>query len=401
MAKRDPFPGEKFLYGGMANALGGPLAAAAAAAAAGLFANISQLAAVNPAAAVAAELAGLGTNPADVLKVRLQMQNELGAAAGRQAAGPAAAAAAVRPQLGLLQMLKKVVNAEGPAALMYGWQASAMRELSYSAIRMGLYDEVKELLAVHGDDRYSFPLWKKIVAGGISGCIGAAIASPTDLVKIRAQALNPATGRPFYSYPSPWAALGIIYRTEGGIAGMYRVASQACTGGPAAAAVAAAAAAESVLDGVAAWCIIYHTEGGIAGMYRGVVPTVQRAMVLTATQFATYDEVKYLLIGNGLLEEGVGAHIASSITAGLAVATTTNPLDLVKSRYMNQEFDKVTGKGLRYSGVADCLMKTLQAEGLRGLYKGWLPNWLRIGPHTVITFLSFEALRKAAGLEAV
>lgn len=320
MAKRDPFPGEKFLYGGMANALG-----------------------------------GLGTNPADVLKVRLQMQNELGAAAGRQAAGPAAAAAAVRPQLGLLQMLKKVVNAEGPAALMYGWQASAMRELSYSAIRMGLYDEVKELLAVHGDDRYSFPLWKKIVAGGISGCIGAAIASPTDLVKIRAQALNPATGRPFYSYPSPWAALGIIYRTE----------------------------------------------GGIAGMYRGVVPTVQRAMVLTATQFATYDEVKYLLIGNGLLEEGVGAHIASSITAGLAVATTTNPLDLVKSRYMNQEFDKVTGKGLRYSGVADCLMKTLRAEGLRGLYKGWLPNWLRIGPHTVITFLSFEALRKAAGLEAV
>jgi hypothetical protein len=31
----------------------------------------------------------------------------------------------------------------------------------------------------HGDDRYTFPLWKKIVAGGISGCIGAAVASPT------------------------------------------------------------------------------------------------------------------------------------------------------------------------------------------------------------------------------
>jgi solute carrier family 25 protein 14/30 len=53
------------------------------------------------------------------------------------------------------------------------------------------------------------------------------------------------------------------------------------------------------------------------------------------------DEVKYLLIGKGLMQEGVAAHIVSSITAGLAVATTTNPLDLVKSRYMNQEFDKV------------------------------------------------------------
>lgn len=45
-----------------------------------------------------------------------------------------------------------------------------------------------------------------------------------DLVKIRAQAMNPATGRPFYTYPSPWSALGTIYRTEGGIAGMYRCA---------------------------------------------------------------------------------------------------------------------------------------------------------------------------------
>jgi solute carrier family 25 protein 14/30 len=53
------------------------------------------------------------------------------------------------------------------------------------------------------------------------------------------------------------------------------------------------------------------------------------------------DEVKYLLLGQGLLQEGVAAHVVSSITAGLAVATTTNPLDLVKSRYMNQEFDKV------------------------------------------------------------
>lgn len=51
--------------------------------------------------------------------------------------------------------------------------------------------------------------------------------------------------------------------------------------------------------------------------------------------------MKYLLLGNGILPEGIGAHMASSIVAGLAVATTTNPLDLVKSRYMNQEFDKV------------------------------------------------------------
>lgn len=40
---------------------------------------------------------------------------------------------------------------------------------------------------------------------------------------------------------------------------------------------------------------------------------------------------------------------------------------------------QVTGHGHLYSGVMDCLRKTVAAEGLRGLYKGWLPNWLRIG----------------------
>jgi hypothetical protein len=44
-------------------------------------------------------------------------------------------------------MVRSIVNKEGPAAFLAGWQASVMRELSYSAIRMGLYDEVKELLA--------------------------------------------------------------------------------------------------------------------------------------------------------------------------------------------------------------------------------------------------------------
>jgi hypothetical protein len=40
---------------------------------------------------------------------------------------------------------------------------------------------------------------------------------------------------------------------------------------------------------------------------------------------------------------------------------------------------QVTGQGHLYSGVGDCLRKTVAAEGLRGLYKGWLPNWARIG----------------------
>jgi hypothetical protein len=34
-----------------------------------------------------------------------------------------------------------------------------------------------------------------------------------------------------------------------------------------------------------------------------------------------------------------------------------------------------------YTGTFDCLTKIIKSEGLFGLYKGFIPNWMRIGPH--------------------
>lgn len=78
----------------------------------------------------------------------------------------------------------------------------------------------------------------------------------------------------------------------------------------------------------------------------------------------------------------------------------TAPVDNVKTRYMNQVFD-AKGRGLTYTSSADCMVKTFRAEGVRGLYKGWLPNWLRIGPHTIVTFIVYEQLRRIFGLKPV
>lgn len=44
----------------------------------------------------------------------------------------------------------------------------------------------------------------------------------TDLLKVRAQAINPATGQPFYNYKNPWTALAEIYKNEGGFTALYR-----------------------------------------------------------------------------------------------------------------------------------------------------------------------------------
>jgi Mitochondrial carrier protein len=63
---------------------------------------------------------------------------------------------------------------------------------------------------------------------------------------------------------------------------------------------------------------------------------------------------------------------------------------------MNQAF--VNGKGQLYSSAISCFLKTTRQEGLRALYKGWLPSWLRLGPHSIITFIVLEKLRFGFGL---
>ncbi len=45
--------------------------------------------------------------------------------------------------------------------------------------------------------------------------------------------------------------------------------------------------------------------------------------------------------------------------------------------------------------------QTLATEGFLGLYKGFLPAYMRLGPHTLLAFLTFEKLRSLVGYKPV
>jgi solute carrier family 25 protein 14/30 len=89
------------------------------------------------------------------------------------------------------------------------------------------------------------------------------------------------------------------------------------------------------------------------------------------------------------------------IHSGLVCATATSPVDVIKSRYMQQQFSPTTGRGLVYSTPLNCFTQTISREGYQSLFKGWLPNWLRIGPHTIVTFVVYEQLRRLAGYSPI
>lgn len=123
-----------------------------------------------------------------------------------------------------------------------GLSPSMMREVSYSSIRMGMYEPILEKLA--GKELISSEVSpaKKFASALVSGGIGAAIANPFDLIKTRFQSSLPNDKFP---YSSTLDAFRTILKLDG-------------------------------------W----------QGLYKGWVVTCSRAAILTSSQLGSYDSLK-------------------------------------------------------------------------------------------------------------
>ncbi len=60
----------------------------------------------------------------------------------------------------------------------------------------------------------------------------------------------------------------------------------------------------------------------------------------------------------------------------------------------------VSFSGLLYKNSFDCLKKTIRNEGFFGLYKGFIPCWMRMAPWSLSFWLSFEQIRKFSGAKS-
>ncbi|OWY97670.1 Mitochondrial Carrier (MC) protein [Phytophthora megakarya] len=211
-----------------------------------------------------------------------------------------------------------------------------------------MYDVVKEtfedkVFRVSADERATSPLYIKLLAGAATGGIGSALVNPMDLVKVRMQADR----------------TGARYNNN---------FTFACRQ-------------------------IYQQEGLVEGFYRGVAATTFRAMALTAAQLPSYDHMKHTLLTKTSLEEGVTVHMISSMFAGLMAATASSPMDVMKTQIQNEA--KSGGSNV----LGRAFMQVLRTDGVRGFFKGWLPNWFRLGPHTIISLMVYEELRSTMGIK--
>lgn len=64
--------------------------------------------------------------------------------------------------------------------------------------------------------------------------------------------------------------------------------------------------------------------------------------------------------------------------------------DVLRRRF---QINTMSGMGYQYKSVTDAVRVIIRHEGVRGLYKGIVPNLLKVAPSMAANWLSFEMTR--------
>lgn len=129
-------------------------------------------------------------------------------------------------------------------------------------------------------------------------------------------------------------------------------------------------------------------EEGVTSLWRGVWPNSARAVLMTASQLASYDAFKRLLITNANMSDNLKTHFTASFLAGFVATTICSPVDVIKTRIMSASHTEIR------QGLGELIKEIYRKEGVTWVFKGWVPSFIRLGPHTIATFLFLEQHKK-------
>ncbi|KAJ2783767.1 mitochondrial aspartate-glutamate transporter agc1 [Coemansia javaensis] len=93
----------------------------------------------------------------------------------------------------------------------------------------------------------------------------------------------------------------------------------------------------------------------------------------------------------------LAAKLGNGAVAGVAGVSVIFPLDMVKTRLQNQK--AVQGR-LPYAGGVDCFRQIVRGEGVRGLYRGLVPNLMGVTPEKAIKLAVNDVMRGALAQRA-
>lgn len=234
-----------------------------------------------------------------------------------------------------------ILKNEGPLGLYSGLSAALLRQLTYSTARFAVYEDLKTRFAPAPTPENPNPkpsTLNLILQSSFAGVVGGIVGNPADVLNVRMQSdfAKPEEMRRNYKHA---------------IDGLIRVSK----------------------------------EEGVASLFRGVTPNSIRALLMTSSQLASYDVFKSICLHQFNMSDNINTHLAASFAAGFVATTVCSPADVIKTRIMNSTEKK---------SIVEILARATQKEGYLWMFRGWLPSFIRLGPHTIFTMLFFEQHKK-------
>ncbi|CAI7865335.1 unnamed protein product [Closterium sp. NIES-53] len=191
---------------------------------------------------------------------------------------------------------------------------------------------------------------KSLIAGGVAGGVSRSAVAPLERMKILLQVQNAQHAQ----YSGTWQGLKTIWREE-----------------------------------------------GIRGLFRGNGTNCARIVPNSAVKFFAYEEAAHGLLwlaqqqsNDPNLELTPVLRLGAGATAGIIAMSATYPMDMVRGRLTVQ-----SGRSgeQRYKGMRHAAVTIVKEEGVRALYRGWLPSVIGVVPYVGLNFAVYETLKDQLG----
>ena len=236
---------------------------------------------------------------------------------------------------GVGQAFAKIYREEGILSFWKGNGVNVIRVAPYAAAQLTSNDFYKSKLQ---DADGKLGVKERLLAGAMAGMTGTAITHPLDTIRLR-------LALPNHPYKGMMNAFSVVYRTE-----------------------------------------------GVRALYKGLIPTLAGIAPYAACNFASYDVAKKMYYGDGSnIKQDPMANLVIGGASGTFSATVCYPLDTIRRRMQM--------KGKTYNGMADAMLTIMREEGMRGFFRGWTANTMKVVPQNSIRFVSYELLKSLLGCQ--
>ena len=231
---------------------------------------------------------------------------------------------------------------QGIRGLYAGLSAALLRQMTYSTVRFGVYEELKSHFAVKPTPSNPKPkqsMTTLLATSSFAGLLGGIAGNPADVLNVRMQsdASKPPEQQKRYKH-----ALNGLVR-------MIR-------------------------------------EEGVSSLFRGVAANSARAVLMNSSQLASYDIFKSICLSSLHMSDTLTTHFVASLAAGFVATTICSPVDVIKSRIMSNAATK--------KSMLEIVQQASKKEGYLWMFRGWVPSFIRLGPQTICTMIFFEQHKK-------